>query len=83
MRVFQRLLFMSLEQRIAGFLYEEYKRTGDKVIGLTHEQVAKHTGSAREVVTRTLKSFAEHGMVELQRGRIILRDTKLLKDICQ
>lgn len=83
MGVFQRLLFTSLEQRVAGFLFDEYKRTGDLVIRLTHEQVAKHTGSAREVVSRTLKSFAGNGLVELRRGSIVLLDAKKLEKICQ
>lgn len=82
MNVFQRLLFMSLEQRIAEFLRAESRRTGGMEIALTHEQVARHTGSAREAVTRTLKSFAEMDIVELRRGKIIITDADALDDIC-
>ncbi|MBQ9980774.1 MAG: Crp/Fnr family transcriptional regulator [Oscillospiraceae bacterium] len=82
MQVFQNLLFMSLEQRIANFLREESNRTKSSEIRLTHEQVAKHTGSAREAVTRTLKGFAEEGVVELKRGKIVITDPDALSDIC-
>lgn len=49
-------------------------------LNITHEQIARHLGTAREVVTRMLKYFQMEGMVTLERGvvKIISRD-KLLK----
>ncbi len=75
----QQILFMSFDRRLAIFLWDEYATSGDEVIHLTHEQVAKYTGSAREVVTRMLKYFAEEGIVELMRGGIRILDKQKLK----
>lgn len=72
MWVMQQQLFMRFDQRLAIFLLDEAARTGDDRINLTHEEIAKHVGSAREVVTRALKQFASEGLVEPFRGGLIL-----------
>ena len=46
---------------------------------MTHEQIAQHTNSAREVVARMLKRFDSEGLVEFKRGRITLKDISSLK----
>ena len=58
MWVMQQILFMSVDKRLAIFLSDELSRTGSDIIPLTHEQIAKYIGSAREVVSRMLKYFA-------------------------
>ncbi|MEG0913789.1 MAG: Crp/Fnr family transcriptional regulator [Oscillospiraceae bacterium] len=75
----QQILFMSYDKRLAIFLWDEYAASGDETIHMTHEQVAKYTGSAREVVTRMLKYFAEDGIVELMRGGIKIIDKSKLR----
>jgi CRP/FNR family transcriptional regulator len=76
----QQVLFMSLDKRLAIFLYDELVRTGDSVIRMTHEQIAKHIGSAREVVSRMLRYLSEEGIVEVARGGITIKDkAKLTK----
>lgn len=50
---------------------------------MTHDQIAKYTGSAREVVSRMLKYFENEGMVELGRGRVRLKDKKRLKELAR
>ena len=50
----QQILFMSFDKRLAIFLLDEANKTGLDEIKLTHEQIAKLMGSAREVVTRIL-----------------------------
>jgi CRP/FNR family transcriptional regulator len=77
----QQILFMGFDKRLAVFLYDEYSRTGFNEIKMTHEQIAKMTGSAREVVSRMLKRFADDGLVEFRRGIIILKDISRLKKI--
>ena len=79
----QQILFMSFDRRLAIFLWDEYASSGDEVIHMTHEQVAKYTGSAREVVTRMLKYFAEEGVVELMRGGIRILDKQKLRNLSQ
>ena len=45
-------------------------RTGK--LKITHEKIAAHLGTAREVVTRMLRYFQDEGMVRLSRGCIEL-----------
>lgn len=75
----EQILFMSFDKRLAIFLSDESARTGSDVIGLTHEQIAKYVGSAREVVSRMLKYFQEEGIVELSRGGVKIINKKKLR----
>jgi CRP/FNR family transcriptional regulator len=45
----------------------------------THQDLAADLGSAREVVSRQLKTFEQSGWVELQRGHIHLLDRSALE----
>lgn len=77
----QQILFMSFDKRLASFLIDESIKTNSNVINLTHEQIAKYIGSAREVVSRMLKYFANEGWVTLSRGGIEIIDKKKLRSI--
>ena len=77
----QQIMFKRLDQRLAGFLVEEYERTGVKNIYITHDQIAVHISSARETVARMLKRFAEAGLVELKRGEIKLENIDEIKKL--
>lgn len=77
----QQILFMSFDKRLANFLWDELSNTQGDVIHMTHEQVAKYMGSAREVVTRMLKYFSAEGVVELSRGGIRVLDRKKLRQM--
>lgn len=81
MWVMQQILFMSLDKRLAIFLLDETARTGTDSITLTHEQIAKYIGSAREVVSRMLKYFANEGIVESSRKGIKILDKKRLQKL--
>ena len=39
----------------------------------THDLIAKNIGSAREVVSRTLKKMQSEGVIETSRGKIRIR----------
>ncbi len=77
----QRILFMSVDKRLANFLLEEMETRGSDAISVTHEQIARYIGSAREVVSRTLKSFYVLGAVELSRKGVKIIDKKLLRSM--
>ena len=79
MWIMQRILFMSLDRRVAIFLYDELQKTGSRDIKLTHADVAKYMGSAREAVSRMLKYFEDENIVELSRGGIKIIDVPALK----
>lgn len=77
----EQILFMSFNKRLAVFLYDEITKNQSDVIELTHEQIAKYVGSAREVVSRMLKYFAKEGVVELSRGGVKIINKDKLKKI--
>ena len=77
----QRIVFFSLEKRLACFLRDERKYQTGPVFQATHEQIARHIGSSREVVTRMLKQFADKGIVALGRGTVTVLDYDELEDL--
>lgn len=79
MWAFEQILFMSFDQRLTIFLLDEISKTGSTVIAMTHEQIAKYVGSAREVVSRMLKYFEKEGFVKLSRGKIEVIDKMTLQ----
>lgn len=81
MWVMQQILFMSMDKRLAIFLSDECARTGSDVVMLTHEQIAKYMGSAREVVSRTMKYFSNEGIVEASRKGVKILDKKKLREL--
>ena len=82
MWVMQQILFMSMDKRLAIFLLDEIAKNGDATVKLTHEQIAKYMGSAREVVSRMLKYFASEGLVTVSRSEgIRILDKKRLRDL--
>lgn len=81
MLVMQQILFMSLDKRLAIFLSDESARTGSDTITLTHGQIAKYIGSAREAVSRMLKYFTNEKIVEVSRGGIKILDKKRLRKL--
>lgn len=75
----QQILFMGADKRLAIFLLDESSKNESNDINLTHEQIAKYMGSAREVVSRMLKYFEEEGIVSLRRGGLSIIDKKRLQ----
>ena len=75
----QQVLFMRFDQRLATFLIQEATKNHSNTLYMTHEQIAKYIGSAREVVSRMLKYFSNEGYINLSRGTIhIIQQEKLL-----
>ncbi len=77
----QQILFMRADKRLAIFLYNEMRKQNTTAIHMTHEQIARYMGSAREVVSRLLKYFASEGMVKLSRGTIHIIDQNKLQQL--
>lgn len=74
-------MWKSFDKRLAAFLLEESALDGTEVLKITHEKIANHMGTAREVVTRMLKYFQNEGMVKLTRGAVELTDVKRLREL--
>ena len=80
MWVMQQILFMSMDKRLAIFLLDEIAQNGTDTVKLTHEQIAKYMGSAREVVSRMLKYFVSEGIISTSRSEgIKIIDKKRLR----
>lgn len=80
MWVMEQILFMKFDKRLAIFLLEQANLEGGDTITLTHEQIAGHIGSAREVVSRMLKYFSNEGFISVSRKGIKILDRKKLME---
>ena len=81
MWLMEQIMFKSFDKRLAAFLLEECRVEGAPLLKITHEKIASHLGTAREVVTRMLRYFQSEGMVTLTRGTIELTDAKKLQQL--
>ncbi len=77
----EQVMWKSFDKRLAKFLLEESTLDGSTTLKITHERIAGHLGSAREVVTRMLRYFQTEGMVKLTRGTVELTDLKKLENL--
>lgn len=77
----QQILFMSFDKRLAIFLFDEISKTKNDTLSMTHDQIARYTGSAREVVSRMLKYFSKEGIVILSRGGVTVIDKQKLRSL--
>ena len=81
MWVLDQILSKKLDARLAALLLEESQLQNTSSLPITHEQLANHLGSAREVITRMLKYFQTEGLVRLSRGHIEIVDASGLEAV--
>ena len=81
MWLMEQIMWKSIDKRLAAFLLEEAQLEGTNQLKITHEKIANHMGSAREVVTRMLRYFQNEGMVKLTRGTIEITDEEKLEKL--
>ena len=55
--IMEQVMWKSFDRRLASFLLEESAMEETPVLKITHERIAGHLGTAREVVTRMLRYF--------------------------
>ena len=79
MWLMEQVMWKSMDKRLAAFLLEEAAIEGTSALKITHETIANHLGSHREVVTRMLRYFQSEGMVRLSRGMVQLLDEEKLR----
>lgn len=79
----EQIMWKSFDKRLAAFLINERSLSGTDTLTITHEQIASHLGTAREVVTRMLRYFKSEGMLMLSRGTIELTDVKRLAALAE
>lgn len=75
----QQILFLKIDQRVAQFLWDEMVQKNSMTLSITHDEIARYIGSAREVVTKVLKYMVKEGALELKRGTIIVLNKEMLR----
>ncbi len=78
MWLMEQIMWKSFDKRLARFLLEERVVESSDSLKITHEKIANHMGTAREVVTRMLRYFQSEGMVRLTRGTVDVLDPRKL-----
>jgi CRP/FNR family transcriptional regulator, anaerobic regulatory protein len=81
MHAIELLFFTGIDKRLAHFLLNESSHSTTDVITITHDQIARYIGSAREVVSRALKTFQEQHIISQSRGKITITDRQKLSTI--
>ena len=79
----EQIMWKSLDKRLASFLAEESAIEGSETLKLTHETIAKHLGSHREVITRMLRYFQSEGWVKVSRGTVEILDMDALENLSE
>ncbi|MEO6976054.1 MAG: Crp/Fnr family transcriptional regulator [Gallionella sp.] len=78
MQLVSAVAFQKLDQRLATLLINK-----SDPVHITHQALADELGSAREIVSRLLKGFAEQGWVKLGREQIEITDASALKKFAE
>nr|WP_291234872.1 Crp/Fnr family transcriptional regulator [Frisingicoccus sp.] len=81
MWLIEQIMWKSLDKRVAFFLLEEASIEESDELKLTHETIANHLGTHREVITRMLRYFQNEGMVKLSRGTVTILDKAKLEHL--
>ena len=81
MWLIEQILWKSLDKRVADFLLEESVIENSNTLPLTHEAIANHLGTHREVITRMLRYLQTEGMVKLSRGSVAITDPQKLRSL--
>jgi len=70
MLLIEEVVFRRMDERLAELLVTLTKHADH--VSKTHEELAAELGTAREVVSRTLKEFEREGLVQLARGAVVV-----------
>ncbi|GEM_PF-1268604 len=73
------LTFNFFPSRLAGLLVQLKEELGEKGMCFSHQELADLLGVSRVTVTRVLGVFADQGLIEKKRKKIIIRDLDGLK----
>ena len=74
----EQLHFFKLEYRLASLILSRNPEGG--VLKMTHQEIAFHLGTAREVVSRMLNLFVQNGWIETHRGVVKVIDYRSLEN---
>lgn len=84
--IIEELSFTSLRQRLISWLIREAEshghRTGEGIVfelRMTHQEIAAHIGTVRELVSRNLARLQAQGMIHMQAREITILDREGLE----
>jgi CRP-like cAMP-binding protein len=72
------LALQPVRSRLASFILEQL--ADNKATRWTHEEIASHIGTVREVVSRTIRDFEKKGYIRKERQRLIIVNPQLLEE---
>lgn len=78
-REIKSITFNNFPVRLAGLLVYLYEEFGKKELFFSHQEIADMLGVSRVTVTRVLGYFAEAGLINKKRKKIIINDIQGLK----
>jgi CRP/FNR family transcriptional regulator len=70
MLLVEEVAFRKVDERLAQWLRDHDGKDG--IVAATHQELADHVGTSREVVSRILKDWEDRSLLELSRGSIRL-----------
>jgi CRP/FNR family cyclic AMP-dependent transcriptional regulator len=72
------LSLRTVRGRLARFLLEQAE-AGEVTATWTQTEIAARLGTVREMIGRTLRAFADAGLIQIDRQRIVLLDREVLE----
>ncbi len=79
------IAFRSVEQRIAHVLISLCRSKSDEdqttTLNITQHELGALVGASRESVSRTLSRFQDRNLVDVQRGKILIKDRHHLEQL--
>jgi CRP/FNR family transcriptional regulator len=79
----EELSFKRVNGRLAGILLENAVREGQSGARLTQRDMAAMAGTAREVISRSLKAMEDDGVIGFDKHKLIIKDREALKILSQ
>jgi CRP-like cAMP-binding protein len=77
----EEMAYRGVAARIAAVLLRLEQERGGTMVAITHQELGDMVGALRETVTKTLDEFQEKALVELGRGKIMVRDPNGLREL--
>lgn len=81
MWLMEQVMWKSQDKRVAAFLLEEAAIENTNRLQITHETIANHLGTHREVITRMLRYLQSENLIKLSRGVVEITDSAGLAEL--
>jgi len=72
--VLENVVFYHMDERLVKYLIDKALTLNSKILLISHQEIANDLATSREVISRLLKQFEKKGLVELSRGKIIIKE---------